>query len=92
MKTYYIITKENPRVFKDEHFERILRHAGNQVIEPIEVDLPYYFRCCDDDGCPYFYGYTNNDSTFQPLDYEGANYGCTMIEYLNQETREWELL
>lgn len=50
------------------------------------------FRVCDDDGNPYFYGFEDDSSSFDPLDRLGAAYGCTYIEYRNEETKKYEVL
>jgi hypothetical protein len=57
--------------------------------------MGFQFRLCDDDGVPYFYGWsaTNDDEdAFLPLDDYGEAYGCTYIEYLNPVTYKWEML
>lgn len=56
--------------------------------------MPYKFRCLDDDGEVYFYGFSSScddSEAFAPLDYTGEDYGCTSIEYQN-ENGEWEEL
>ena len=56
--------------------------------------MPHKFRCLDDDGEVYFYGYSSScddENAFDPLDFEGLGYGCTSIEYKN-ERGEWEEL
>ena len=49
------------------------------------------FRMLDDDGMVYYVGYSNDSSSFQPLDDFGMpNAGCTDIQYL--ENGKWESL
>ena len=55
----------------------------------------FKFRLLDDDGEIYFYGYSSScddEAAFEPLDYYGEAYGCTMIEYKDPETAEYEHL
>lgn len=49
------------------------------------------FRMSDDDGEIYYYGYSNDSSSFDPLDDFGMpNAGCTDIEYY--EDGKWSSL
>jgi len=49
------------------------------------------FRMLDDDNMVYYVGYSNDSSSFQPLDDFGMpNAGCTDIQYL--ENGKWESL
>ena len=93
---YYKITGENKEVFNDEHFNRNIRASSAKGQERLAggfvPNMPYRFRCCDDDGVTYFWGVCSNDSSFAPLDWEGADYGCTYIEYKNPVTGEYEML
>ena len=53
------------------------------------------FRLLDDDGEIYFYGYCktcDDEDAFAPLDEYGAAFGCTEIQYLNEDTGEYETL
>lgn len=55
----------------------------------------FKFRLLDDDGEIYFYGYSSSfddEEAFEPLDYYGAAYGCTEIQYKKPETGEYETL
>ena len=101
----YKITKANPKVFADERFEDGYRGFHASPIEtPDETKARFNrlvkkcnkkFRVCDDDGEWYFKGVatTNDDErAFQPLDEIGVLYGCTYIEYWNDEFSEWEVL
>ena len=56
------------------------------------IDLNFKFRLLDDDGYVYAYGYSNNDSSFAPLDRYQGDYGCTEIQYKNANTGEYETL
>jgi len=56
-------------------------------------DCIHKFKLADDDGNVYCYGYSNNDSSFSPLDDFGMpNWGCTTIFYRNPETGKYEQL
>jgi hypothetical protein len=50
----------------------------------------FEFRLRDDDGEVYFYGRTNDTSSFAPLDDWGDHFGATSIEFLNNGV--WEEL
>lgn len=50
----------------------------------------FEFRLVDADGEVYFYGRTNDNSSFAPLDDWGDHFGATSIEYLNNGV--WEEL
>ena len=91
MKTYYKITGENRSIFENEKFGRYVRNKGQKVEEKV-VGLTYRFRCCDDDGEIYFWGVCNKYDSFQPLDWEGGDYGCTYIEYKNPMTGRYEIV
>lgn len=65
--------------------KHITDDGKDKVVCPKPKGLDHKFRLLDDDGVIYAYGYSNNDSSFAPLDcYEGA-YGCTEIQYRNKE-------
>ena len=69
---------------KDEYRNKGRSHEGM-----------FKFRLLDDDGEIYFYGYSStcdDEAAFEPLDYYGEAYGCTIIEYKNSETGEYEQL
>lgn len=67
------------RVFGDTE-ESVLRRMGHQ------------FRLLDDDGNVYFHGRSGDDSSFEPLDWATPLYGCTEIQYRNEETGGWDSL
>ena len=50
------------------------------------------FRLLDDDGEIYFYGKSGNSSCFNPLDRFGSAFGCTDLQYYNEETKKYESL
>lgn len=57
-------------------------------VEDIKPLCKEKFRMSDDDGEIYYYGYSNDSSSFDPLDDFGMpNAGCTAIEYY--EDGEW---
>lgn len=52
---------------------------------------PHRFRLLDDDNEIYAYG-NASAKTFEPLDTYMYDYGCTEIQYKNQETGKYETL
>ena len=63
----------------------------NDSIEMCRKVCKHPFRMYDDDGILYYEGYSNDSSSFQPLDEFGMpNAGCTEIKYL--ENGKWETL
>lgn len=50
------------------------------------------FRLLDDDGTVYAYGVSDDDSSFNPVDYYEGSYGCVVIQYKNKVTGEYETL
>ena len=69
---------------KDEYRNKGCNHEGM-----------FKFRLLDDDGEIYFYGYSSScddEAAFEPLDCYGEAYGCTMIEYKDPKTGEYEQL
>ena len=59
----------------------------------LENTTPYSFRLLDGDGLVYAYGWSEDDSSFAPLDDFGEpSWGCVSIEYFNEEKLEWEEL
>ena len=66
----------------------------DEYTHKLSDDMPFEFRCLDDDGIVYFYGCSrscDDEEAFAPLDQTGQEYGCTSIEYCN-EKGEWEEL
>lgn len=55
-------------------------------------DLPVEFRLLDSDDEVYYYGRTDEEGSFEPLDDFGqGNAGCTAIQYRNA-AGVWETL
>jgi hypothetical protein len=54
--------------------------------------MPHTFRLRDDDGILYYEGRTNDDSSFDPLDWAMNYAGCTRLEFKNKATGVWEPL
>jgi hypothetical protein len=50
------------------------------------------FRLLDDDGEIYYYGVSDDNSCFCPLDWAEPLWGCTEIQYRNEKTKEYETL
>lgn len=89
------ITHENRAVFEGEKFARNIRCEYQYSKTQIEAMLPnmtHKFRVRDDDGVTYFWGVSSDPNSFAPLDYVGADYGCTEIQYKNPDTGKYETL
>lgn len=81
------IMGENKAVFGDEKFSREIRCTKaytEEQIEKLKGKMNHWFKCLDDDGEVYFWGVCSSDSSFAPLDYVGEAYGCTEIQYKNE--------
>lgn len=84
---------------KEENSKAEVKWKGDQYYSVRDFHLreaecaryKFEFRLLDDDGKVYFYGRTNDDSSFAPLDDWKTGYGVTSIEYLNKN-HEWEEL
>lgn len=64
-----------------------------EISERQKEKFPFEFRLLDDDGIIYGYGIskTNDDNNaFAPLDFFQPDYGCTEIQYKNNDI--WETL
>lgn len=55
-------------------------------------EFTHKFRLLDDDGIVYGYGFSIDDSNFDPLDDYMYTYGVTEIQYKNKETGKYETL
>ena len=91
----YKITHENRAVFGGEKFDRNIRSEyqySKAQIEALKPLMTHKFRVRDDDGITYFWGVSSDDSSFAPLDFVGAEYGCTEIQYKNPDTGRYETL
>ena len=89
------ITHENRAVFGGEEFTRNIRSEYQYSKAQTEAMLPdmiHKFRCRDDDGVTYFWGVCSDDNSFASLDFIGAEYGCTEIQYKNPVTGRYETL
>lgn len=85
----FLITKDiiDDGVMNDTFF-----YKGSQKspTEGQKATLTIPFRLLDDDDEVYFEGLCSNSSSFAPLDYFGSAYGCTDIQYFENE--KWESL
>lgn len=102
----YRITNTNDNIFPGEQFSTeiyrgIVAYPDERMCDMdkrFQKLLPkcvHKFRCCDDDGDWYFMGLStsnDDDDAFAPLDEIGFAYGCTYIEYWNEDKKEWEVL
>ena len=79
----FIITYD---FLEDKKFDK---HIPEETPEYV-AKCVYPFRLFDDDGELYFEGRSADSSSFDPLDYFGAAFGCTDIQYL--EKGKWESL
>lgn len=50
------------------------------------------FRLLDDDGEIYYYGVSDDDSCFCPLDWSQPLWGTTEIQYRDEKTKVYETL
>ena len=51
--------------------------------------MVHKFRVKDADGVTYFWGVSSDPNSTAPLDIEGAEYGCTTIQYKDPETGKY---
>ena len=79
----YIITKWCKSITDD---------GQDKVINKKPANMEYKFRLLDSDGIIYAYGYSDDNSSFDPLDDYIEVYGCTEIQYKNKLTGVWETL
>jgi hypothetical protein len=54
--------------------------------------MPHKFRLFDGDGELYFEGIIDDDSSFDPIDDYGINFGCTSLKLWNPQKQKWEEL
>ena len=64
----------------------------DKTVCPKPKELNEKFRLLDDDKVIYAYGYSNNSSSFAPLDQVGSLYGAVDIQYKNPKTGAYETL
>lgn len=72
-----------PNWFVTRNFLDYKNHNQSRITDEVK-DQWHKFRLYDDDGELYFEGWSNNDSSFAPLNWALNNYGCTEIKYLNK--------
>ncbi len=60
--------------------------------EPDLSIYPHCFKLYDGDNTLYFVGYSQDDSSFDPVDDYGINYGVVTIKYYNKQTKTWDIL
>ena len=80
---------------KDEYTHRLPRMRERLIEKTGSVPPLYDFRLLDDDGYVYAYGKSTDnrtESAFAPLDRYMDAYGCTEIQYKNQNTGKYETL
>lgn len=53
----------------------------------IPPQCAFEFRLRDDDGIVYAHGWSNDDSSFDPLDRYQMDYGVTEIQYKNSKRK-----
>tara|TARA_R110002074_G_C12422967_1_gene656085 strand:- start:784 stop:1080 length:297 start_codon:yes stop_codon:yes gene_type:complete len=72
--------------------------ADNNISTRIKVERPSEFtrkfRLRDDDNNTYFYGFQDpmNFDEFAPLDEYGCGYGCTQLQYREDDSDKWKSL
>ena len=84
----YITSKEEKaegKTWKD-------KKSSNWDDEKAKEKTFYKFRLKDDDEEIYLHGISSNDSSFAPCDYFEGLLGTTIIEYWNDNKKEWEML
>jgi hypothetical protein len=57
------------------------RNATDEQLKEVKKDCKHHFKLYDDDGELYYEGYSDDDSSFSPLDWAMADSGCTEIKY-----------
>ncbi len=74
-----------------EAVEKDTRSGYRKSREKYKERCQHKFRMLDDDGEVYYEGYSDDSSSFAPLDNFGMpNDGCTEMQYL--ENGKWETL
>ena len=73
-----------------EDMEKITSKCATGEVVP--KNCVYEFRLLDDDDMVYVEGVSDDNSSLDPLDTEGVDYGCTSIMYLNYDTDTWKYL
>ncbi len=66
-------------------------NGPENILKQCKENCTHKFRMFDDDGELYYVGFSDDSSSFEPLDDFGMpNAGCTEIQYL--ENGKWETL
>lgn len=79
----FIITKTNSFLKDANTSEFLIAEMKKQTQEH-----QFHFRLFDDDRVMYFEGFSKKKWDFQPLDDFGISYGCTEIQYWNNNKFE----
>lgn len=91
----YCITKWC-KVITDDHTDwytgRLEKMKAKLMEKKGQIPPLYKFRLLDDDGVVYAYGFSTDDSDFDPLDDYMYAYGVVEIQYKNPKTGEYETL
>lgn len=82
MKTYVITAEVN--------YNCVSPYRLPDWFDPYEMCNP--FRLVDDDGNVLYYGLSNDCSSLDAKDDYETYCGCTVIQYFNQITTEWDSL
>lgn len=78
--------------FKITKWCAVITDDHNDWIRPKPEGLNHEFRLLDGDKVIYAYGYSDDNSSFEPLDYYREDYGVIEIQYKNPKTGKWEEL
>ena len=65
--------------------EKFIKVGEHYSVLLLDMGQGTAFKLKDDDGILYFRGKCLDDSSFSPLDEFGAAYGCTILEYRNND-------
>ena len=75
--------------YTDEYAEFVKKECADDNLPDNEDEL-HEFILLDDDNNVYFRGFSDDSSSFEPLDWAMNGYGCTAIMYRFGDT--WEYL
>ena len=75
--------------YTEEYAESVKEQCNDENI-PDNCDELHEFIVLDDDNIVYFRGFSDDASSFKPLDWAMNGYGCTAIMYRFDNT--WEYL
>jgi len=76
--------------YTEEYAESLKEECTDDNV-PTNKDELYEFLLLDDDTNVYFRGFSDDDSSFEPLDWAMGEYGCTGIMYKTKDG-EWRYL